>query len=103
VVPQLERGQIIKHPYLGVQTAADPVNPNGAQVQTVVPGGPAEKAGLRPGDLIKSLDGQPVRDPSDLSSAIDVKKPGDKVTLQIERNGLTQEIDATLGTRPKNP
>jgi putative serine protease PepD len=101
VVPQLERGQTIKHPWLGVQTAADPVNPNGAQVQRVVPGGPADKAGLRTGDLIKSLDGQPIRDPSALSSEIDVKKPGDKITIQIERSGLTQELDATLGTRPK--
>jgi putative serine protease PepD len=103
VVPQLERGEAIKRPYLGVQTAADPVNPNGAQVQTVTPGGPAEKAGLQTGDVIKSLDGQTIRDPSALSSAIDAKRPGDKVTVRIERNGLTQELDATLGTRPKNP
>src|SRR3954471_15448278 len=93
-VPQLERGKTIKHPWLGVQTAADPVNPNGAQVQHVVAGGPADVAGLRTGDVIKSIDGQPIRDPSALSSAIDVKKPGDKVTIRIERSGLTQELDA---------
>jgi putative serine protease PepD len=103
VVPQLELGQSVKHPYLGVQSASDPTNPNGAEVQSVVPGGAAEKAGLRKGDLIKAVDGQPVQDPSQLSSAIDAKKPGDKVVLRIERNGLTQELDATLGVRPKTP
>jgi putative serine protease PepD len=103
VVPQLERGQTVKHSWLGVQTSADPTSPSGAQVQSVVPGGPAEKAGLRKGDLIKALDGQPVKDPSALSSAIAVKKPGDKITVQIERNGLTQELNATLGVRPKTP
>jgi S1-C subfamily serine protease len=44
-----------------------------------------------------------VKDPSELSSAIALKKPGDKVTVRIERSGLTQEIDATLGIRPKTP
>src|SRR4051794_27059362 len=103
VVPQLERGQTVKHPWLGVQTSADPTSPNGARVETVTPGGPADSAGLRPADVIKEIDGQPIKDPSELSSAIDVKKPGDKITIRIERSGLVQELDATLGTRPKHP
>jgi putative serine protease PepD len=53
--------------------------------------------------VIKAIDGQSVKDPSELSSAIDGKKPGDKITIQIQRNGLTQEVDATLGVRPKHP
>jgi putative serine protease PepD len=103
VVPQLERGQSVKHPYLGVQTSGDPTSPTGAQVQSVTPGGPADRAGLRQNDVIKAIDGQSVKDPSELSSAIDGKKPGDKITIQIQRNGLTQEVDATLGVRPKHP
>src|SRR4051794_14402453 len=101
VVPQLEHGQVVKHAYLGTQSSADPTNPNGAEIQTVVPGGPADKAGLRKGDVVKSIDGSPVKDTTDVSSAIATKKPGDKITVQIERNGLTQEIEATLGVRPK--
>src|SRR5436190_5420319 len=103
VVPQLERGQSVRHPWLGVQTSADPTSPNGARVETVTPGGPADTAGLRPNDLIKAIDGQAIKDPTELSSAIDAKKPGDKVTIQIERNGLIQDLDATLGIRPKHP
>jgi S1-C subfamily serine protease len=72
-------------------------------VASVTPGGPADKAGLHKGDVIKAIDGHPVKDPSDLSSAIAVKKPGDTVTLRIERTGLTQELDVKLGTRPKTP
>jgi putative serine protease PepD len=101
VVPQLEQGQAVKHAYLGIESSADPASPNGAEIQTVVPGGPADKAGLRKGDVVKSIDGSPVKDTTDVSSAIASKKPGDKVTIQIERNGLTQEIEATLGVRPK--
>src|SRR3954462_15665592 len=103
VVPQLEHGQTVKHSYLGVQTSGDPATPNGAQVQSVTPGGPADKAGLQQNDVIKGIDGQPVHDPTELSSAIDGHKPGDKIKIQIERSGLTQELDATLGTRPKHP
>jgi putative serine protease PepD len=103
VVPQLEKGQAVKRSYLGTQTSADPTNPNGAQVQSVTPGGPADKAGLQKGDLIKAVDGQAIKDPSELSSAIETKKPGDTVTLRIERNGLTQDLDVKLGTRPKTP
>src|SRR3954470_5455403 len=103
VVPQLERGKTVKHPYLGVQTAGDPTSPNGAQVQSVTPGGPADKAGLQQNDVIKGIDGQPVHDPTELSSAIDGMKPGEKVKIQIERSGLSQELTATLSTRPKHP
>jgi putative serine protease PepD len=103
VVPQLENGHSVKHPWLGVQTSGDPTSPNGAQVQSVTPGGPADKAGLQQNDVIKGIDAQPVHDPTELSSAVDAKKPGEKITIQIERGGLTQQLDATLGTRPKHP
>ena len=101
VVPQLERGQKIRRPYLGVETsAALPGSPQGAEIQTIVPGGPAERAKLHTGDVITKIDGQDVNDPTDVSAAIAGKRPGDEVKIQVERNGLTQEVTATLGTRP---
>jgi putative serine protease PepD len=103
VVPQLEKGQAVKRSYLGTQTSSNPTNPDGAQVESVTPGGPADKAGLRKGDLIKAVDGQAIKNPSDLSSVIATKKPGDTVTVRIERSGLTQDLDVKLGTRPKTP
>jgi putative serine protease PepD len=100
VVPRLERGQAVKRGYMGVESSANPTNPNGAEVQSVVPNGPADQAGLKAGDLIKAVDGAPVQDPTDLSAAVALKKPGDTVTVKLERDGLTQEIDVKLGTRP---
>jgi S1-C subfamily serine protease len=90
----------VKHAWLGVQTSAPTSSIQGAEVQSIVPGGPAETAKLRTGDVITKVDGQPVKSPTDVSAAVNQKQPGDKVVVQVERNGLTQELTATLGTRP---
>jgi putative serine protease PepD len=101
VVPQLERGKKVRRPYLGVEsTTALPGGPEGAEIQKIVPGGPAEKAQLRTGDVITKVDGLDVKDPSDVSTAISSKAPGDDVKVEVERNGLTEEITVKLGTRP---
>jgi putative serine protease PepD len=101
VIPQLEQGKVVKHAYLGVQTSAPtPGKPDGAEVQSIVPGGPAEKANMRTGDVITKIDGQDVKDPAAVSAAVNQKLPGDKITIQVERNGLTQDLTATLGNRP---
>jgi putative serine protease PepD len=100
VVPALERGQKVKHAYLGVETSAPTAATQGAEIQSIVPGGPAEKAKLRTGDVITKIDGQPVQSPTDVSAAVNQKQPGDQVTITVQRNGLTQELTAKLGTRP---
>jgi putative serine protease PepD len=100
VAPALERGQTVKHAWLGVQTSAPTSSVQGAEVQNITPGGPAEAARFRTGDVITKIDGQPVKSPSDVSAAVNQKAPGDKVVVQVERNGLTQELTAKLGTRP---
>jgi putative serine protease PepD len=63
----------------------------------LVPGGPAEEAGLEPGDVILALDGTPVEGSSELIVAIRSKRPGDTVTLTVRRNGSEQDIRVTLG------
>ena len=101
VVPQLQQGKRIKRPYLGVETsAAPPGGPQGAEIQNLIPGGPAERAQLRTGDIITGIDGSDVNDPSDVAALISGKQPGDEVTIEVERNGLTEELTAKLGTRP---
>jgi putative serine protease PepD len=100
VVPQLEEGKKIKRAYLGVQTTTPVGGDTGAEIQMIVPGGPAEDGGLRTGDVIKGIDGAEVQDPSDVSASISAKGPGDDVSIEVERSGLTEEITVELGTRP---
>jgi putative serine protease PepD len=63
----------------------------------LVPGGPADKAGLEPGDVIVALDGHPVEGSSGLIVAIRSKRPGDSVTLTVRRDGTEKKIQVTLG------
>jgi len=65
--------------------------------EPLVPGGPAEQAGLEPGDVILALDGKKVESSSELIVAIRSKRPGDSVTLTVRRDGAEQEIRVTLG------
>jgi putative serine protease PepD len=103
VVPKLLKGTTIKRPYLGVSTG-DPLNGSaGAEVGDVTPSGPADRAGIRNGDVILGVAGKPVMGPSDVSAAISNHKPGDTVTVQVLRSGQRQQIQVTLGTRPKSP
>jgi putative serine protease PepD len=102
VVPRLKKGDRIARPWLGVETAdsTNPTAPRGAEVQTVTPGGPAEGAGVSPGDVITEIDGQPVDNSSDISRVVNGKQPGDHVDLRVDRSGQDIRLGATLGNRP---
>lgn len=72
--------------------------PEGAYVQDVVAGSPAEKSGIEPGDIITRIDGTPVREKqSDLASIIGQKKVGDRLSVEVWREGKTSTHDVTLG------
>jgi len=63
----------------------------------IVPGGPADQAGLEPGDVILTLDGRPVDGSSELIVAIRSRSPGDAVTLTVRRDGSQRTYQVTLG------
>ncbi len=93
-------------PYLGVryqmipkQTAVLNDIPEGAYLQDVVAGSPAEKAGLRDEDIIIKFDGQKLTDDNDLAKSISKKKVGDTVSLTVWRNEKEEEIKVTLGNQ----
>ena len=100
VVPILKRGGTIKRAYLGVETGPADQSGSGAQVTSVVPGGPADRSGLRVGDVIKSVGGQRVNDPSQLSTLVSGKNPGDQVPVVVDRGGASRTVQVTLGIRP---
>jgi serine protease Do len=71
--------------------------PQGALVSKVDAGGPAEKAGLKAGDVIQSVNGQPVVASGDLPAHLGQLRPGERVKLKVWRNGSTVDVAAQLG------
>jgi S1-C subfamily serine protease len=89
----------------------------GALVEKVYPDSPADKAGINGGDqtvtvqgqqftiggdVIVAVDDQPVTSADELIAFLAKKKPGDKVTVTVERDGKTQDVTVTLAVRPAN-
>jgi serine protease Do len=74
---------------------------NGVIIQEVTPGGPAEKAGLKPGDIIASVDGRPIKDGDDLVNEIASRRPGSSVRLGYARDSKQLDATVTIGDRDK--
>jgi serine protease Do len=74
---------------------------NGVLVQEVQQGGPADKAGIKAGDIILSIDGRPVKDGDDLVTEIAGRKPGSTIRLGFVRDGKQQDTTITIGDRDK--
>ena len=103
---QLKATGRVTRGFLGVQPGA--VNkdvaeslglktPSGAVVEKVIPASAAEKAGLKEGDVILKFDGKTVDKHTDLPRIVGNTRPGQRVQVQIWRNGATRDISLTLG------
>jgi len=101
VVPRLRSGGSISRPYLGISSVASTVG-QGAVVDSVIGGGPAEQGGVLAGDIVRSVDGKPVGAPEDISAAIETRRPGDAIDIVVQRAGAQRTLRVTLGTRPEN-
>jgi serine protease Do len=73
----------------------------GVTISNVIPGTPADQAGLQVGDTIFSVDGKPVKNGDELVADIASRKPGTKVTLGFVRNGRKQDSQVTVTDRAK--
>ena len=71
--------------------------PRGALVSQVEPGSPAEKAGLKPGDVIVAFNGKPIEQSNQLPPLVARVKPGTQAKFEIWRNGKANELTATVG------
>ena len=70
-----------------------------ASVQEVVTGSPADKAGIKPGDVIRSMDGSPVQSFKDFVEAVSAKRAGDALPIVVSRGGATLEFAPVLTRR----
>ncbi len=109
ILPQLrDKGRVVRG-WLGIQIQGLTEDlaksykikeAKGAVISEVTPGSPAEKAGVRPDDVVVGVDGRGIEDNSDLSRYVASKAPGTSVRLKIVRAGVEREIPVTLGTFP---
>jgi len=74
---------------------------NGVLVQQVQPGGPADKGGIKPGDIIVSIDGRNIKDGDDLVNDIASRRPGSSIRLGYMRDGKQGDATVTVGDRDK--
>ncbi|MDQ4138607.1 MAG: trypsin-like peptidase domain-containing protein [Actinomycetota bacterium] len=74
---------------------------DGVVALSVVDGGPADEAGLQPGDVLVRLDDDELRSPEDLLGSLRRRDPGDEVTIEFLRRNEPQTAEATLADRPQ--
>ncbi|AEF95204.1 HtrA2 peptidase [Desulfotomaculum nigrificans CO-1-SRB] len=109
VLDELIQQGKVKRPWLGVQIQA--VTPDlahflgydsseGAVVGGVVPGGPAQRAGIKEGDIITAIDGQKISTPDDLIKTVQKKKIGAELEVQLFRKGKTIKVTVQTTERP---
>jgi S1-C subfamily serine protease len=109
IADQLVATGKVVHPYLGISYV--PLNPAlsaqngisvpyGAYVTSVVSGSPAAQAGLQADDVITAIDGTQIQNDSDLAQILSNDKPGDTVTLTVQRGSQALTIKVTLGQSP---
>jgi serine protease Do len=108
VISQLQKYQKVRRGWLGVtiqdvdQNTAKALGlpeAKGALIASVKQGDPAHKAGLRPGDVILGLDGEPIRDAGELTRKIGNMQPGQEVEISFWRKGKKRSVQLTLGER----
>ena len=101
VAEQLSASGRVHHASLGIDAVDTHARAGGgATVQTVSPGGPAERAGIAVGDVITDLGDDRVSDLADLLAAVAHRRPGDPVELTVWRDDRRLERTATLAERP---
>ncbi|MFT8246743.1 S1C family serine protease [Roseomonas sp. BN140053] len=102
VVASLRSDGRVARGWLGVQTETLAEGPrNGALVAGVLHDGPAAKAGLRPGDVITAVDGQPVRDARTLARLVADHRPGGELSLAIARGPASLNLRAKVQDQPE--
>jgi serine protease DegQ len=75
-------------------------SPEGALIAGVLKGSPAERAGVKPGDILMGVDGKPVKDPAGMLNLVTSLTPGKAAKLKIRRQQKDMELSVDVGRRP---
>ncbi|HYI47855.1 MAG TPA: Do family serine endopeptidase [Allosphingosinicella sp.] len=111
IVEQLRRGQRVQRGYIGVAlqnldegvAAALGINRNrGELIRSVTPGGPADRAGIRQGDVVISVAGQPVSPDQTLAYLVSRQPIGARIPIELIRQGRTQTVTVAVAERPSD-
>jgi serine protease Do len=109
VFDQLVKNGKVSRGYMGVSLGDVPADAarmldlkgaRGAEVSLVNKGGPGDKAGLKPGDIIVAIDGKTINAADELTMAVISHQPGQTVDLDVVRDGKAVNMKVTLGQRP---
>ena len=73
---------------------------NGVRIAEVRAGAPADDAGIQQGDVVLVAGGVKIESLTDLRAAVDARKPGNTLKIQVRRDGQTHTVIVTLGERP---
>ena len=110
VMEQIIRTGTVTRGWIGVEL--QPITPaiaesfklgtlEGAIINGVLNGGPADRAGAKPGDVLVSIDGKPIVGPQNVLNAVTGIAPGSTAQLKLKRKGQDMELVVTIGRRPK--
>lgn len=111
ITDQLMSGEAIERGYLGAQIGTIstddvrgslglPDGLDGASIEALTPGAPGEQAGLREGDVVTAINGDPIDSSTALTRAVGATRPGQTMRLDIFRDGRRQTVNVRAGTRP---
>jgi len=108
IIPRLKSGEEIQHGWLGIgiqeltpalQAEFGVKDGRGVLVATIVESGPADRAGLRTGDVVRAFDGNPVASPREIIGRVAKKAVGEKASITILRGGEEKTVDVIVERR----
>jgi S1-C subfamily serine protease len=73
---------------------------NGVLLAGILRGGPADRAGLKPGDILLAIEGKPVKDPNAMLNLVAALVPGKSASIRLRRDSKEMEIQIAVGKRP---
>src|SRR6195256_4014411 len=110
VVDQIVKSGSVTRGWIGVEVQEIPPpvaesfklgSTRGALVAGVLRGGPADKAGVKPGDVLVEIEGKPVTDPAAMLNLVAALAPGNSAKMKLKRAGKDLDTNITVGRRPK--